>query len=150
MSIGQATHAGRRTFTKGLGLALLSVGAFGSRAAAAAAGASHSMNAAMQACIDLCLKCHVTCLSMIDHCLKVGGPHAAPGHLRLMLDCAQICAMTADFMARGSEHHAHMCRECAEICDACALSCKGLAGMESCIAACQACAKSCREMADMG
>lgn len=138
----------RRVFGFGLGSIMLMASM--ARAASAGRVGQHAMGAEMQACIDLCHKCHVMCLSMIDHCLKMAGPHAAPNHIRLMLDCAQICATAADFMARGSGYHAKICRECAEICDACALSCKGLAGMEACMAVCQDCAKSCREMANMG
>jgi hypothetical protein len=138
----------RRVFALGLGSMMLMASM--ARAASAAKVGQHAMGAEMQTCIDLCHKCHIMCLSMIDHCLKIGGPHAAPNHIRLMLDCAQICATAADFMARGSGYHAKICRECAEICDACALSCKGLAGMEACMALCRDCARSCREMANMG
>lgn len=81
------------------------------------------------------------------HCLEVGGPHAAPDHIRIMLDCAQICMASADFMLRGSAHHADICRVCADICEACARSCEPLDGMEDCVAACRACAESCRAMA---
>ena len=34
------------------------------------------MSAEMQACMDACHHCHVTCLSMTtQHCLQVGGAH---------------------------------------------------------------------------
>ena len=50
------------------------------------------ISAEMQACMDACHHCHVTCLSMTtQHCLEVGGAHAAPDHIKIMLDCAQIC-----------------------------------------------------------
>lgn len=148
MTQGRTVSLDRRVFAVGLGSMMLMANM--ARATSTGRIAQHAMGAEMQACIDLCQKCHITCLSMIDHCLKMAGPHAAPKHIRIMLDCAQICATAADFMARGSGHHAHICRECAEVCEACALSCKGLAGMEACMAVCQACAKSCREMAGMG
>ena len=66
-----------------------------------------------------------------------------------MLDCIQICQASADFMLRGSKHHPHVCRECAEICEQCAQSCEALDGMEDCVKACRACAQSCGEMAKM-
>lgn len=110
----------------------------------------HQMSSEMQACIDACLRCHSVCLSMVtNHCLPAGGAHAAPEHIKVMLDCAQICAASADFMLRGSAHHAHVCRVCADICEACAQSCQGLDGMEECVAACRACAESCRSMGAM-
>jgi hypothetical protein len=108
----------------------------------------HPMNETMQACIDACQQCHVSCLSMATgHCLEMGGAHAAPDHIKLMLDCAQICAVAVDFMARGSEHHAHICRECAEICRACEASCRALDGMDECAEACRRCAEECEKMA---
>lgn len=102
----------------------------------------------MQTCIDNCQKCHAVCLSHLStHCLEAGGAHVEPNHFRLMLDCVQICATSADFMLRGSKHHAHICAECAEICEECAASCEAIGGMEECVAACRACAATCRAMA---
>lgn len=139
----------RRAVTVGLGTAVLAVTAL--PAHAGQGSSSGSMAAMMQPCIDECQKCHITCLSMATgFCLTKGGAHTAPAHIGIMLDCAQICATTADFMARGSAQHVAMCRLCADICDACARSCEGLAGMEACLATCRACAKSCRAMAMMG
>jgi hypothetical protein len=81
----------------------------------------HQTSPEMQACMDACHDCHMTCLSMaMNHCLEVGGRHVEPQHMRIMLDCAQICSVALDFMAGSSEHHRHICRECAEICRACA------------------------------
>lgn len=148
MKQGQANFD-RRTITAGLGTVMLAAGAM--PASAASATTSMSMEAMMNACIDDCLKCHVSCLSMATGlCLTKGGVHAAPAHIRIMLDCAQICATTADFMVRASEYHASICLLCAGICEACAKSCAGMPGMEACLAMCQACAKSCSDMAKMG
>ena len=81
----------------------------------------HHIDPDMKACMDACHECHITCLHMaMNHCLEAGGRHAEPQHMKLMLDCAQICSVAIDFMARKSEHHRHICRECAEICRACA------------------------------
>lgn len=108
----------------------------------------HHLNPEMQACMDACHTCHVSCLSMaMTHCLELGGTHAEPRHMRLMLDCAEICALTINFIARSSDHHRHICRECAEICRACAESCEGLSGMEECAATCRRCAAACEKMA---
>lgn len=106
------------------------------------------MSPEMQQCIDNCQKCHATCLQMLSqHCLEAGGKHVEPAHFRLMLDCAQICQVSVDFMLRGSKHHPHICRECAEINEQCAQSCEALGDMEDCVAACRACVQSCGEMA---
>lgn len=110
----------------------------------------HQGSTEMQTCIENCQNCHATCLSHLSqHCLEMGGAHVEPNHFRLMLDCAQICATTADFMLRNSTHHAHVCAECADICEDCAKSCEALDGMEDCVQACRACADSCRQMASV-
>lgn len=108
----------------------------------------HHMSGDMQDCIQACQECHATCLSMaMNHCLEVGGRHAEPRHMKLMLACAEICRTAAGFMAIGTEHHKHVCRECAEICRECAASCREVGGMDDCVEACLRCAESCERMA---
>lgn len=109
---------------------------------------SHNiLSESMQRCIDLCRRCHEVCLGMfLRHCVEVGGKHVAPDHARLMIDCATICQTAADFMTSGSHFHARVCGVCADVCEACATSCRELDGMESCVRACSDCAASCREM----
>jgi hypothetical protein len=102
-----------------------------------------------QRCIEACMECHAVCEHMIyQHCLPRGGAHVAPEHLKLMADCAQICRVAADFMIRGSAHHALTCGVCANLCAACADDCERVGDMEECVRACRACAEACREMAE--
>ena len=101
-------------------------------------------------CIDLCIECHRVCLETVSHCLKEGGKHAEATHIVLLMDCAQICATSADFMLRGSARHKATCRACAEICDACGRNCESMdddAQMKRCADICRRCAESCRSMA---
>lgn len=112
--------------------------------------ASHSEH--MQACIDACTRCHQTCLHTVTHCLEKGGKHADAAHITLLLDCAQICAASADFMTRHSAQHATTCRACAEICRACAASCDAMADdemMRACAEECRRCAESCEKVSAM-
>lgn len=111
----------------------------------------HAESAAMQACIDDCTSCHRTCLHNVRHCLEKGGKHADPSHIALLLDCAQICATSADFLTRHSAQHQGTCRVCAEICEACAKSCEALGDdmMKKCAEECRRCAESCRKMSAM-
>lgn len=102
----------------------------------------------LKSCIDECNTCADVCLNMAStHCLEKGGEHVAPAHFRLMLDCAEICRVSADFMLRNSPRHQLTCGICAEVCDRCAESCEKLDGMERCAEACRRCAESCRKMA---
>ncbi|OAP35179.1 ferredoxin [Sinorhizobium glycinis] len=102
----------------------------------------------MKACIDECLACYRECVSTaMGHCLETGGEHTKPEHFRLVTVCAEICRTSAHFMLVGSEHHMHVCRECAEICSQCADDCERIGDMQSCVDACRRCADSCLKMA---
>jgi hypothetical protein len=106
------------------------------------------VNEQMQACIEECLDCHRTCLQeAMGYCLEAGGKHTAPPHFRLMLNCAEICQTSANFMLSDSALHRLTCGVCAQVCEACALSCEALSGMEKCAETCRRCAESCRRMA---
>ncbi len=86
-------------------------------------GSKHSMSSEMQQCMEDCHQCHMTCLQMAaTHCLELGGKHVEPHHMRLMLDCAEICR-------------------------ACAASCEEVGDMQECVDACLRCAESCERMA---
>jgi hypothetical protein len=92
--------------------------------------------------------CHGTCLSMaLTHCLEMGGEHARPQHLRLMLDCADICALARDAILRKSQFHTSILTLCADICETCAKACEALGQMDDCVAACRACMTACRTSA---
>ena len=74
-----------------------------------------------------------------------------PDHIRLMMDCAQICATSADYMVRESPFHDRICRLCSELCKECGKDCQQVAGddqmIEDCIQMCRKCAASCERMA---
>lgn len=104
----------------------------------------------MLRCIEDCLQCAGICAHCSDHCLRMGGAHASPDHQGIMRDCAEICAVSASFMARRSRHAEHVCRECADVCRECAQSCERLAEGDSvmtrCAQLCWRCAVSCEAM----
>src|SRR3954465_2947348 len=104
----------------------------------------------MEHCIELCEECHGSCVETMTHCLKIGGPHSAQDHIRLMWDCAEICTLAADFMHRGSDFYSRMCALCAEICARGADDCARFGHdpiMKRCAEACRNCASACQEMA---
>src|SRR4051812_26013067 len=112
--------------------------------------AHHQGLGGLQHCIQECLSCHTICLATVSYCLQKGGEHAAVQHIRLLLDCSDICQTSASFMLRGSEMHKGTCAVCAEVCERCADDCERLgddAAMHNCAAACRRCAESCRWMA---
>jgi hypothetical protein len=108
----------------------------------------HAFSRQEQDCVEAALHCHKTCLGMaMTHCLDEGGEHVAPQHFRLMIDCAAICATTADFIMHKSQFHRQLCALCADVCNACAQDCMELDGMEECVEACRRCSQACRDMA---
>lgn len=108
------------------------------------------MSEQMQQCIDNCMACHAICLSTSRYCLTMGGAHVEASHMGRMMDCAEICQTSANFMLRNSPLHHATCGVCADACEACAVSCEQFADdaqMQLCAETCRRCAASCREMA---
>ena len=121
----------------------------GAKAAAAKPPASRKsrIESPMQEAIDACLNCHSMCLRMATtFCLEQGGRHVEKKHLSLMLNCAELCQTSANFMLSDSPLHGRVCLICAEACEACAKSCEQVGDMRECVEECQSCAKSCRTM----
>lgn len=104
----------------------------------------------MQSCIDNCTRCAQVCLqTAMNQCLEMGGRHVEPEHFRLMINCAEICQLSANFMLSNSRFHNRTCEVCAEICEACAMDCQSIGDMEECASTCRQCAESCKQMASM-
>jgi hypothetical protein len=108
------------------------------------------LSAEMRQCIDECLHCYASCEATMAHCLQMGGKHAEASHIRIMADCAKLCAQSADFMLRGSDLHAALCRLCADACRRCAEDCERIDAsdqmMRECAAQCRSCADACDRM----
>lgn len=106
---------------------------------------------ALEHCAHLCHECQDACLALVPHCLSLGGPHAAPEHIGLLLDCIAICGTSHNLLHRASPLHRETCRACAAICAACAEDCertaRGDGDMMKCAETCRECAESCRKMA---
>ena len=106
------------------------------------------------ACIELCVDCHKACTQTATHYLQTSGAHAEANHVRLMLDCAEICQTSANFMMRGSDLHAHTCAACAVVCRRCAEACARMGDddprLRACAEQCARCAESCARMAATG
>lgn len=100
----------------------------------------HQLGKQAEEAIAALQHCHAVCLSMATvHCPEMGGEHARPKHIRLMLDCAAICAFTSDALARKSQFHSRFAAVCAEVCKICAEDCENIGGMEESAAACRRC-----------
>src|SRR5437763_16193394 len=101
-------------------------------------------------CIRRCGDCHRACVETNIYCLQQGGKHSEANHIRLLMDCAQICQASADFMLRGSDLHTLTCAACAEICERCGEDCARMSDdnrMAACAEECRRCAESCWQLA---
>ncbi len=109
---------------------------------------ANAIPAEAQRCIDECLDCYQTCFTTaMARCLPGAGKPTPGAHLGLMLNCAELCRTTAEFMVSGSTLHPRVCAACAEVCAACADACEGTGDMDECARTCRRCAESCRAMA---
>lgn len=93
-------------------------------------------------------QCALACNFCAASCLEEDDVKMLKACIRLDMDCAQICTLTAALLARGSEHGKHLLKECAEICGLCATECeKHAPEMEhckECAAACRKCEEACK------
>src|SRR5690349_2623971 len=96
--------------------------------------------------VDVLNNCAAECNHCLAACLEEQDVTMLTRCIKLDIDCAAICQLTASFVARRSEHMYHLLNECAEICNACAQECEKHAahGMEHC----RHCAEVCRHCAE--
>jgi hypothetical protein len=101
------------------------------------------------ALIQAAAECTFTCTTCADACLEENDPAGLRSCIRLNLDCAEICAVTARLIARPGAQDQNLLRTqleaCATACRACADECAEHADrMEHC----RICAEACRQCAD--
>lgn len=98
----------------------------------------------MENCIAGCLACQAICLQTAFHCLEIGGARATADHIRLLLDCAEMCESSVHFMVSRSPFEGRICALCAEACRACEAACRRMSDEID-----LRCAESCRRCAEM-
>ena len=116
-------------------------------------GHDHGEDDELGACIEECLNCHIVCTLTAQQAISEGGQLADPNLIGVLMDCAEICQTSANFMLRGSPYHAITCAACAAICRECAEGCRSIEGNEDmahCAEACERCAEHCERMAEGG
>ena len=106
------------------------------------------MSSQNQTLLDALNACIAACEHCATACLREENVQMMAGCVLLDRDCANICALTARFVARGSKHAAHLLEECAEICVMCADECEQhgahSAHCRECAEACRRCEQACR------
>jgi hypothetical protein len=102
---------------------------------------SHKKN---QGLIDALNNCATECSHCAMACLDEKDVKMLTACIKLNIDCAEVCRLTASLLSRSSEHGVHLLKECAELCDACAEECDKHSHMEHC----KRCAVICRDCAE--
>lgn len=92
--------------------------------------------------IAACQHAAVTCDECANECLGEIEVRRMVHCIQLARSCADLCALAARELTRGSEFAEAACQLCAEACDLCAAEC-AKHEMEHC----QVCAQACRECA---
>lgn len=96
-------------------------------------------------CLEECLDCAQTCTSCADACLGENNVADLRQCIRLNLDCADLCAVTAAMTSRRTGSNDVILRAailvCRGACQLCAAECDRHAAMHE---HCQVCAEACR------
>ncbi len=108
------------------------------------------IDAVTRRCIEAASDCYTSCTETLTYCLDAGGELAEPEHLRLLLDCAEICQTSQNTLLRGSGLSQLLATVSIEACEKCAESCRALVGsgeqLAGCAEVCMHCAECCREL----
>jgi uncharacterized membrane protein len=106
------------------------------------------------ALVQAAAECIFACTTCADACLEEDDPAELRQCIRMDLDCAEICSVTARLIARPGPQDQRVLQAqldaCATACRACAEECEAHADhMEHCricAEACRACAEACDRM----
>jgi len=105
-------------------------------------------------CIKACEECANACEHCATACLNEKEVANMARCIEIGRYCADLCRMSAAFMARSSEATEHYAREfcalCSYVCEDCATECEkhsAMAHCKACAKACRDCAEACKEMA---
>ena len=103
----------------------------------------------VQHCIDACNACANACDQCADACMHEANVYAMIDSISLDIDCAEICRLTAGYVARGSKSAALICEACAAICERCQNETAKypMAYSKACAEACRVCLEACRAFA---
>ena len=60
----------------------------------------------LQEAVEECLNCHAVCTLTLQHCIASGGDNTEVNLVGVLLDCAELCQTSANFMLRGKRRAA--------------------------------------------
>ena len=105
------------------------------------------------AVITECRRCQDVCLEAVAHALRRGEHYADEELVGALLDAADVCRTSIDFLRRGSPLRTRTCAVSADVCERAAEVCGAFsddAVMRACADTCLRCASACRDIATDG
>jgi len=109
--------------------------------------AAHGIDRPLADCIEAAEYCQRTLREYARNGARAGpGLPADRALWRLMLDCAELCAATADFARTESVFLPQLAESCSHLCDECAAAserAEASPALEVCAEACRVCASRC-------
>ncbi|AOT73016.1 ferredoxin [Geosporobacter ferrireducens] len=96
--------------------------------------------------VETIQNCEAVCEHMTTHLKHRYDIHYRVRQLQFLRDCADICGLTAKFIARNSCFAKQAATLCAYICEVCGAECARFpdAESQSCAQICMHCARECR------
>lgn len=90
--------------------------------------------------------CAKVCNETLAYCLEQGGDHVKAEHLKVMIDCVDVCTLAARLHERDSRLRVQAMEICASACKTCAETCEEFQDdevMRLCAQACRECQQHC-------
>jgi triphosphoribosyl-dephospho-CoA synthetase len=103
----------------------------------------------LQPCINACIICAKACNKCFKECLEKDNINELKEALSILVDCAEICYVTAVYMSKDDTFSEELSSSCAELCEKCASICERYEYLscQDTVAACKQCAEACKELA---
>jgi triphosphoribosyl-dephospho-CoA synthetase len=103
----------------------------------------------LQPCINACIICAKACNKCFKECLEKDNLNELKEALSILVDCAEICYVTAVYMSKDNTFSEELSNSCAELCEKCASICERYEDLscQDTVAACKRCAEVCKELA---
>jgi hypothetical protein len=103
------------------------------------AASTAAIERAPDALAEQCAACHRSCVRAYAVAVHAGGLRAESPHLQALLDCAELCRLTAEFFLRGSALSEPLAQVCAAAAARCGEDCERFPATPELVACASAC-----------
>jgi hypothetical protein len=102
----------------------------------------------LQSCINACIICAKACNKCFKECLEKDNINELKEALSILVDCAEICYVTAVYMSKDDTFSEELSSSCAELCEKCASICEHYENLpcQDSVESCKQCAVACKEL----